>query len=229
MFKLFIYCRKSELNIRSTQCKRCKTQSLDASSIQNSSLNAFGKSATSPNGPNESHHSSFGQANDEFNVAIHDMSCRSQDDEDEEEISATPVAPESAIKRERFKSSMYEHTNKSSSHISDPLVATFHAVKIKSEPISVASNQTPLRGIENDPQRFVDSNGLKSPLKFEHKANLNNLIEYPSSVDRKKEPSRKSLSLSTNKKPRLKQSMLDFSTSKSKKKKHNSIASDVSI
>lgn len=246
--------RESQNEKQSAQ-KRRKTQSLDISPLQNTSSgnnNANNKSLlSSSKGPNESH-ASFCQADDEFNVAIRDMSCRTQDeDEDEEEICATPVAPPtSAIKRDRFKSTLQDTTSKSAKGLATPKPTSkfiednenIHVVKIKQEPRETRENEnhtsilSPLRGIENERENKCNKK-TKAKVKSVLFNDWSSSIEEPPAVKStelidtrsSKEPNRKSLSLSIRKTPRLKQSLLEFSGAKPGKGKTAKAGSDVCI
>lgn len=209
---------------------------------------------------NESH-ASFCQADDEFNVAIREMSSSNtqDEDEDEEEICATPAAPTSAVKRERFKDQstrsirIHPAPNSASAIIENkPPIKIKQETGNSQEPYFVASDspvnaidhsnvqKSPLRGIENYPTKWCSTRKVvaSSPVSRVGKhIKVTSLLfndEDPkhkpleSIETRHKEASRKSLSLSTKKTPRLKQALLEFSGVKSGKKKSNG-DSDVSI
>lgn len=174
---------------------------------------------------------------DQFNEAINDMS-HYQDDEDE--ISATPMASMISNKRaERLKSCHLDQTSKLiSKNCSTPkhnpvgrdTTQILPPKVIKQEHISQELHSSPLRGIENDPTRWNASKG--SPLKMMDKKpepcalrfgdwssgeDLKEVIKKSSETQKDHSWSgKKRLSLSIGKQPRLKQSVLGFAVEKCK-------------
>lgn len=190
--------------MQTTTHKRRKTQSLDIS-IRASPDQGWDKSASlSISSGHNGSHSSFCQADDEFNVAIRDVSGRThdaEDEEDEEEICATPAAPPTtASKRDRFKSSVQDQTSRCVK-ITTSTNPTLHKtsfeennqmVKIKCEPISdgklSSTVKSPLRGIENVSANQYGSTAQHSTIKPERmdkesKFKTAHLFDPPSSSE----------------------------------------------
>lgn len=252
MLYLKCSCRKCDSDKQSAH-KRRKTQSVDTS-YRSSVEIAFDQSLSSSKELNDESHASFCQAEDEFNVAIHDMSCRTQYEDEDEEICATPAAPTSAIKRERFKSSIHEQSTKSIKVVPTPKPLAkqivrheenIPTVKIKCEPNSQGSPLKEINQFDAIHQSSSKGNISDCPaVSKEEKSKIKTFLfnDWSSNEDikpkafdltetRNKEPNRKSLSLSTKKLPRLKQSLLEFSGYKTGKghKQHKTGSDDVCI